>query len=125
MEREGFSDVLDPDMLTRCQSAWNSLTDVNEREQPLRRLDTSPLPHLHRTAGVARTLSDAGQLDRSHELPPRPPEPSGDSGATASEPCHTSDKEYTMKKFTVRKAGTVRLTSASTACYCGGTPVLA
>lgn len=29
-----------------------------------------------------------------------------------------------MKKFTVRKAGTVRLTSASTTCYCGGGPVL-
>jgi hypothetical protein len=26
-----------------------------------------------------------------------------------------------MKKFTVRKAGTVRLTSASSSCYCGGT----
>jgi hypothetical protein len=35
--------------------------------------------------------------------------------------CHTSDKEYSMKKFTVRKAGTVRLTSAATTCYCGGT----
>ncbi|MEY9877811.1 hypothetical protein ABH931_007335 [Streptacidiphilus sp. MAP12-33] len=30
-----------------------------------------------------------------------------------------------MKKITVRKAGTVRLTSAASACYCGGGPVLA
>ncbi len=30
-----------------------------------------------------------------------------------------------MKKIVVRKAGTVRLTSAATSCYCGGTPVLA
>ena len=26
-----------------------------------------------------------------------------------------------MKKITVRKAGTVRLTSAAASCYCGGT----
>jgi hypothetical protein len=30
-----------------------------------------------------------------------------------------------MKKITVRKAGTVRLTSAASSCYCGGGPVLA
>jgi hypothetical protein len=30
-----------------------------------------------------------------------------------------------MKKITVRKAGTVRLTSAAASCYCGGGPVLA
>jgi hypothetical protein len=30
-----------------------------------------------------------------------------------------------MKKITVRKAGTVRLTSAAASCYCGGTgPVI-
>jgi hypothetical protein len=37
----------------------------------------------------------------------------------------TGSKEFTMKKITVRKAGTVRLTSAASACYCGGGPVLA
>jgi hypothetical protein len=28
-----------------------------------------------------------------------------------------------MKKITVRKAGTVRLTSAAASCYCGGTGI--
>lgn len=76
---------------------------------------------------VSRTVfRDAGgSSNRSHELPHDLPSNRETRRDRDRAVCHPSDKEYSMKKFTVRKAGTVRLTSAASTCYCGGGTVLA
>ena len=58
------------------------------------------------------------------DAPPRSPGYARGPGRARVRDGVTSSKESSMKKITVRKAGTVRLTSAAASCYCGGGPIL-